>query len=92
MRRLVCALLLVLGGTLGSNLVLAGPEEPKITIRHEVSKTFYEYRVNGVLVEIKVVPEKGVPYYLVPAENGDGAFIQEDESQLLVPKWVIFSW
>lgn len=92
MRRLVFALLLAVGSTLGSNLVQAIETEPQITIRHEVTKTFYEYRVNGVLVEIKVVPEKGVPYYLVPAENGDGAFIQEDESHLLVPKWVIFSW
>lgn len=66
------------------------PVEPKITIRHEEEKTFYEYRVNGVLKEIKVEPKVGPAYYLVPADGG--GWIQEDKSQLLVPKWVIFSW
>ena len=62
--------------------------EPKITIRHEEDKTFYEYRVNGVLKEIKVEPKVGPVYYLVPAD-GEG-WIREEKSQLLVPKWVIF--
>lgn len=65
-------------------------DEPQIVIRHEKDKTFYEYRVNGMVKEIKVVPEVGPSYYLVPAEGGD--MIREDESQLLVPSWVIFSW
>lgn len=66
------------------------PVEPHITIRHSDRETFYEYRVNGILKEIKVVPEVGPTYYLVPAD-GDG-WIKEEKSQLLVPKWVIFSW
>lgn len=64
--------------------------EPQITIRHEEDKTFYEYRVNGILKEIKVEPKIGPAYYLVPADGG--AWIEEEKSQLLVPKWVIFSW
>ena len=66
------------------------PVEPQITIRHEEKKTMYEYRVNGILKEIKVVPEIGPAYYLVPADGG--GWIREERSQLLVPKWVIFSW
>lgn len=66
------------------------PVEPQITIRHEDKKTMYEYRVNGILMEIKVVPEIGPAYYLVPADGG--GWIKEEQSQLLVPKWVIFSW
>jgi hypothetical protein len=73
-------------------LAHANPEDSEITIRHEKAETYYEYLVNGVLVEIKVVPIKGATYYLVPSESGDGAFIQDDESNLLVPKWVIFRW
>lgn len=68
----------------------ASPVEPQITIRHEEDKTYYEYRVNGILKEIKVEPKVGPAYYLVPADGG--GWIEEEKSQLLVPKWVIFSW
>jgi hypothetical protein len=51
---------------------------------------FYEYRVNGELVEIKVVPGVGPAYYLVPAEGG--GWIRESETYLLVPSWVLFRW
>ncbi len=66
------------------------PVEPQITIRHDDDKTFYEYRVNGILKEIKVVPSIGPAYYLVPADGG--AWIREDRSQVLIPKWVLFEW
>ena len=66
------------------------PVEPQIVIRNEDNKTFYEYRVNGVLKEIRVVPKIGPTYYLVP---DDGiAWIREDRSQVLVPSWVLFEW
>ena len=66
------------------------PVEPEITIKREDSTTFYEYRINGILKEIKVVPKIGPEYYLVPSDGEGG--IREDKSQLLVPKCVIFSW
>lgn len=53
-------------------------------------KVFYEYRVNGELVEIKVVPDVGPEYYLVPADGG--GWIREDSTELLVPSWVLFRW
>lgn len=65
--------------------------EPEITIRHDDKKAYYEYRVNGELKEIKVVPKGGVPYYLVPAGPGE-EFIRAESSQLLIPKWVLFRW
>lgn len=70
--------------------VQVDPNEPQINIRHGEDKTVYEYRVNGILKEIKVVPKVGPEYYLVPGD-GDG-WIREDRSQLLVPSWVIFRW
>ncbi len=63
--------------------------EPEIVIRPGKKATFYEYRVNGELREIKVVPSVGPEYYLVPS---DGGWIQQDKSQLLIPSWVIFRW
>lgn len=66
------------------------PVEPEITIRHDKDETFYEYRVNGILKEIKVVPKIGPSYYLVPADGN--AWIREERSQVLVPSWILFKW
>jgi len=65
-------------------------EGPQIVIRPGENEVFYEYRVNGQLMEIKVDPEVGPEYYLVPADGG--GWIRETESDLLVPSWVIFRW
>ena len=65
-------------------------EGPQIVIRPGEKEVFYEYRVNGQLMEIKVVPEVGPEYYLVPADGG--GWIQETDSELLVPSWVLFRW
>ena len=66
------------------------PDAPQVVITSGEDATFYEYRVNGELQEIKVVPRVGPPYYLVPAEGG--GWIREDRSQTLIPSWVIFRW
>ncbi|MEX2474766.1 DUF2782 domain-containing protein [Marinobacter sp.] len=62
----------------------------QIVIRPGDGEVFYEYRVNGQLMEIKVVPEIGPEYYLVPADGG--GWIREDQTDMLVPSWVIFRW
>lgn len=64
-------------------------EGPAIVIRGEEGKTFYEYRVNGELQEIRVEPEVGPVYYLIPVEGG---YVRRDSSKLLLPSWVLFSW
>lgn len=66
--------------------------EPQITIYHDADgQTFYEYRQQGKLVEIKVQPKKGPAYYLIP--DGDESNLRrEEKSTLTVPTWVIFSW
>ncbi|HLV78436.1 MAG TPA: DUF2782 domain-containing protein [Marinobacter sp.] len=75
-------------------LVISDYQPPEtgteIVIRPGESEIFYEYRVNGQLVEIKVVPETGPEYYLVPADGG--GWVQDHESDLLIPSWVIFRW
>ncbi|WP_286240565.1 DUF2782 domain-containing protein [Neptuniibacter halophilus] len=70
---------------------LVDENDPQITIHHDNNKTYYEYRINGELREIKVVPKNGPEYYLVPAP-GEGEFIRAEESQMLIPKWVLFRW
>ncbi|MGB0732150.1 MAG: DUF2782 domain-containing protein [Pontibacterium sp.] len=88
---LLTALLLTLPiGAIAESLPPVDNNEPKITIRRVAQATYYEYSVNGELREIKVVPSVGKAYYLVPAE-GD-TFRRTDKSELLIPKWVLFSW
>lgn len=64
--------------------------EPVVTIRHGQKATYYEYRVNGKLKEIKVKPVIGKTYYLVP--QNDGEFQRFENSSLMLPKWILFSW
>ena len=63
-----------------------------VTIRNDGDKTFYEFRVNGELVEIKVEPKVGKPYYLVPTDAEGQEFVRKDNPDVVVPKWVIFRW
>ncbi len=65
-----------------------------ITIRNDGDTTYYEFRINGEISEIKVVPKKGPAYYLIPAqeEGVEGEFVRKDNPNIRVPKWVIFRW
>lgn len=65
--------------------------EPDIVIKQMEDKTVYEYRINGFLYAIKIVPKKGKPYYLV-AEDGSDNFMRVDEPRFVVPKWKIITW
>ncbi|NVK37622.1 MAG: DUF2782 domain-containing protein [Gammaproteobacteria bacterium] len=70
----------------------ADPVEPSIVIRHSEDKTYYEYSINGEVREIKVVPKVGPVYYLVPVGEDNEEFKRQTQSNLVVPKWVIFRW
>ena len=65
--------------------------EDQIEIIEGEDRMIYEYRQNGVLTMIKVVPNKGRSYYMVPA---DGAPHYEglDHKRKLYPQWVIVEW
>ncbi len=54
-------------------------------------RTIFEYRTNGILMMIKVVPEKGKPYYMVPAD-GSAHFESLDHNKKLYPSWVLLEW
>lgn len=92
MKKLILAALLTVSPLVQAEVPpLVDEDEPQITIFHEAEKTYYEYRVNGQLKEIKVVPKNGKEYYLVPGP-GEGEYIRVEDSQLLIPKWVLFRW
>ncbi|MDZ4201675.1 MAG: DUF2782 domain-containing protein [Gallionella sp.] len=65
-------------------------DEPGVTITKETEQTVEEYRANGKLYMIKVIPKNGIPYYLVD-EKGDGKFARQEslDSGLRVPRWII---
>jgi hypothetical protein len=66
--------------------------EPEITITTKGTEIREEYRANGKLYMIKVIPRHGQPYYLIDYE-GSGVFRRSDmEPGVSIPMWVIKSW
>jgi Protein of unknown function (DUF2782) len=65
-------------------------DEPHVTITKKSEQTVEEYRVNGHLYMIKIIPKYGPPYYLVD-DLGDGKFVRQDslDSGFRVPRWII---
>jgi hypothetical protein len=79
-----------------AGIVAAAPspeeyDEDQIEIIEGEDRMIYEYRQNGVLTMIKIVPKKGFPYYMVPL---DGAQRVEglDHQKKLYPQWIIKEW
>ena len=63
--------------------------EQEVVIRETERGTETEYRVNGRLYKVRVVPVVGAPYYLID-KNGDGAMMHSiDDPGPSVPMWVI---
>lgn len=64
--------------------------EPPVTIIQQTEQTIEEYRANGKLYMIKIIPKIGVPYYLVD-DLGDGKFARQEslDSGVRMPRWVI---
>lgn len=80
--------------TLAAELYLPAPDEGSaddIQIVATDDRTIFEYRQNGVLMMIKVVPENGNAYYMVPAD-GSPHFRSLDHNKKLYPQWVILEW
>ena len=70
---------------------LSGAE---VTIHKSEERAIEEYRVNGRLVQIKITPKHGYPYYLIDTDN-DGSFdVRSSEawSNTTVNTWKIFEW
>lgn len=78
----------------GGDAVFAPPEatiEPEITITTRGTEIHEEYRANGQLYMVKVIPKRGKPYYLVYDERGR-ARRTDHEPSTIAPQWVIKAW
>ncbi|MCY4344021.1 MAG: DUF2782 domain-containing protein [Gammaproteobacteria bacterium] len=64
---------------------------PDVTIIAGVERTVYEYRQNGRLRMVKIVPNWGKPYYLFPRDQTAG-FGDLEEADMLLPTWVIINF
>ena len=72
---------------------------PEAALKEQVTVTtkgpdkVEEYRANGRLYKMRVVPPTGAPYWLVDPK-GDGNFVRVDgpAPNNAVPMWVIHEW
>ena len=70
--------------------------EPEVVIIQREDKTIEEYRVNGRLYMIKVIPRNAPPYFLLD-NDGDGAMesrlgASDLEPNIMIPRWILFRW
>ena len=78
-------------GITGGQAVAAEPEDiqgPDITIIEDEDRTVVEFRQGGVLRMVRIVPNWGKPYYLVPRDQTSGVEDLE-RADALLPTWVI---
>ena len=61
---------------------------PDITLIAGEERTVYEYRQNGQLRLVKIIPRNGRPYYLAPLDPSKG-FGDFDKAEFVVPQWEI---
>ncbi|WP_090332420.1 DUF2782 domain-containing protein [Nitrosomonas sp. Nm51] len=66
--------------------------EPQVTIIKRGEDTIEEYRINGELHMIKVIPRVGFPYYLVRNRGRLNAHPGEPGSNVSVPMWRILEF
>ena len=64
---------------------------PDVVIVAGDNETVLEFRQNGLLRMIQVIPKRGKPYYLVPGDptKNNGDLTRADK---LLPSWVIASF
>lgn len=69
---------------MGADVVITPKEQGRVK----------EYRVNGQLYMVEILPVKGAPYYLIDTD-GDGLLESHQnhlEPQLAVPRWTLRRW
>ena len=85
---LALALMLAAVGPSYAEEVRLSLDGPDVTIIASEERTVYEFRQNGQLRMVRVVPKWGKPYYLVPADPTKG-YGDLERADMLVPSWVI---
>ena len=89
-RRIVLVAMVLVFATLANAAEVRTREHrgPDVTLIESEERVVYEYRQNGLLRMIKIVPKRGKPYYLVPRDPGRGLGTIE-EADTLVAQWEI---
>lgn len=82
---LLCSYLLLLPPAAQAEQALRGPD---VVIIAGEDRVIYEFRQNGQLRMVRIVPKWGKPYYLVPRDNTKG-FGDLERADMLLPQWVI---
>lgn len=70
------------------------PMEPDITIIRKEKKTIQEFRKNGKLYMVKIIPDVGPPYYFIDTD-GDGKLdVRKNDMDrgLNINQWKILEW
>ncbi len=65
-----------------------------VTIIKGKERTIEEYRLNGRLIQVKITPKYGYPYYLIDTD-ADGTFdVRSSEAwrKTTVNTWKIYEW
>lgn len=89
--RSICVAALMAFGVLSAGSVVATEDVTQgqdVTIIAGEKRTIYEYRQNGSLRIVRIVPDIGRPYYLVPADETRG-FGDLERANSLIPRWTI---
>ncbi len=79
------------------NLPKLAPQKigPKAEIKAPTGSKIEEYKVNGRVYMVKVIPPKPFPPYYLEDKGGTGRFTevpQTDAEHLSVPQWILFRW
>lgn len=61
---------------------------PDVVIIAGEDKVIYEFRQNGQLRMVRIVPTWGKPYYLVPRDDTRG-YGDLERADMLLPQWII---
>ncbi len=78
----------------GDGVSLSQAMEPEVVITPREQGRVREYRSNGRLYMIEVIPTKGAPYYLIDSD-GDGLLERRQNelgSDFVIPRWSVLRW
>jgi len=68
--------------------------EPEVTIVDRTEGRVEEYRMEGHLYMVKIVPQVGPAYYLIDTDGDGNLETRRDalDPNISVPMWVLFQW
>jgi hypothetical protein len=68
--------------------------EPDITIIRKGKKTIQEFRKNGVLYMVKIVPKVGPAYYLIDTDGDGNMDVRKSDLDegTKINQWKLFEW